>query len=103
MKTDTIHFSHENERYLQYNSRAGHNDNSLARQKMKRFLVSVMNADLTPMQKLCFTEHIMKGRQQKDIAEQLGLSCSTVCRHIAAGKKKLKHAADIYSTRSDFL
>ena len=96
MKTGTVHFSPENERYLLYDLNHKQSDNREARQRMKLFLLHVMDADLTPMQKYCFTEHVMNGRPQKEIAEQLGLNCSTVCRHIAAGRNKLKKAAGLF-------
>ncbi len=94
MKTNKIHFTKENERYLLYNERFSGNDNNEKRKRMKLYLLNVMESDLTPMQKFCISEHIMKGRAQKEIARQLGLNNSTICRHIAAGKKKLKKAAE---------
>ena len=52
--------------------------------------------DLTPLQHYCLTEYYLKGVKQKEIANALGLSTSTVSRHIAAGTKKLKVATKYY-------
>ncbi len=44
-------------------------------------------------QRICASDFWLNGKKQKEIARELGLSQSTVCRHIAAAKRKLRHAA----------
>ena len=98
MKTRLIHINESNENYIgfqQYNRNRSSNIASINR--MKRILSKAIKNELTPLQKYCFTEHFLNGKKQKEIAEQLGLNCSTVSRHIAAAKKKLKNIANYYT------
>lgn len=98
MRTRLIHINERNENYVgfqQYNK--DRNTNAASINRMKRILAKAIESELTPLQKHCFTEHFLNGKKQKEIAEQLGLNCSTVSRHIAAGKKKLKTIANYYT------
>ena len=67
--------------------------NTQAIEKMRKLAHSVMDTELTALQRYCVTEYVMNGTKQKDIAWELGLSRSTVSRHITAGMKKLRNAA----------
>ena len=96
MQTDLIYIDDDNERFLSYTfSNQISLTNNRRRMRMKRLAESVISTELTPMQQYCVTEHYLCGKKQKEIAEQLGLSRSTVSRHIGAGMKKLKHAAQL--------
>lgn len=98
MKTQLIHINERNENYVgfqQYNK--DRNTNAASINRMKRILAKAIESELTPLQKFCFTEHFLNGKKQKEIAERLGLNCSTVSRHIAAGKRKLKNIANYYT------
>ena len=46
--------------------------------------------------KTCITGVFFDGKAQKEIAIELGLSRSTVSRHIKAGLQKLRDVADLY-------
>ena len=97
MKMNLQHFNSINENYYQFSAfgqRGATNAHDI--EKMKRFVANAIKNDLTPLQQFCVTEHCINGRKQKDIAEQLKLSRSTVSRHISAGTKKLRIAAEYY-------
>lgn len=76
-----------------------HNDdtaNSDRRSKMKSLLNNAIANELTDRQRVCIIEHYLNGRKEKDIANELGLSPSTVCRHISTAEKKLMHIANYF-------
>ena len=56
-------------------------------------LIVLLENELTERQRVCASDFWLNGKKQKEIARELGLSQSTVCRHIAAAKRKLRHAA----------
>lgn len=71
-------------------------DNSKEIRRMIKFLVNAMDKVLTPSQNTCITMVFFDGKKQKEVAEILGLSRSTVSRHIKAGLQKLKDASELY-------
>ncbi len=94
MKTKMIHRNADNEGFFDYHiALQPKGTNALKLEKMKKMLLDVIQTELTPQQRFCVVGHLMYGMKQKDIASELGISCSTVSRHIAAGKRKLKLAA----------
>lgn len=78
--------------YLSQNDRS--NTDSIA--EMLRFLKDAMQRELTSQQRTCLWMSAIEGVPQRTIAKQLGVNASTVCRHIAAAKRKLKHVARYY-------
>lgn len=64
--------------------------------EMYRFIMEGMRRELSERQRECLRLFLVDGLKQKDIADQLGLNASTVCRHIAAGKRKLLHISSYY-------
>lgn len=64
--------------------------------KMVRFLKNAIRDELTDQQRVCLQMSVFEGFSQREIAENLGLNASTVCRHIAAAKRKLRHVAQYY-------
>lgn len=70
--------------------------NEKTRARMKNILVRAMETELTDMQRLCVSGYYLGGKKQYVIAEELGLSRSTVCRHIKAAEKKLKGIAGYF-------
>lgn len=98
MKTRLQYFDEKNTSLLcfqHYRQKTG-SVNSREVARMRALMLTALEKELTPLQKICLTEYIMHGTKQKAIAASLGLNPSTVCRHIAAGMKKLKHAAAYY-------
>ena len=67
--------------------------------EMYRFIMNVMRYELSERQQECLRLFLVDGLRQKDIADQLGLNASTVCRHIAAAKRKLLHISSYYTDR----
>ena len=66
-------------------------------ERMKRILNRAIERELTPRQRDCLTLYYLSGMKMKDIAAHLGLSRSTVTRHIQAAEKNLKNIARYYS------
>lgn len=97
MKAELQYFNSVNEKYFDYSVyKQNGATNTREIEKMKKFVAGAIKNNLTPLQQFCVTEHYIKGRKQKEIAEQLGLSRSTVSRHVSAGTKKLKLAAEYF-------
>ncbi len=87
-------FVYDRVSYLAYTSAGGTNKDE--RRKMKVILKKAMFTELTELQRFCLTEHYLKQRKMKDIAQELSLNPSTVTRHIHRAKEKLKHIASYY-------
>ena len=66
-------------------------------ERLKRVLSKSLNGVLTDTQRYCITEFYINRKKQKDIAKDLGVAPSTVCRHINRGLKKLRSIASYYS------
>ena len=66
------------------------------RERMKRILSRAIRHGLTDRQRLCVTKYYLEGMKMKDIALELGLSKSTVSRHITAATRKLRKVASFY-------
>lgn len=81
--------------FAAYNRRGS--DNSSQRELMKRVLKRAITGELTEMQRRCLTEFYLGGKTQTQIAREMGLNRSTVCRHIAAAHRKLRKVASYYS------
>ncbi|MDO4287245.1 MAG: sigma-70 family RNA polymerase sigma factor [Eubacteriales bacterium] len=59
---------------------------------LRRQLLSCMAETLTSQQYQVFVLNFLEGMPQKDIADELGLSPSAVCRAVAAAKYRLRLA-----------
>lgn len=70
--------------------------NRAQRERMKRILSRAMRYGLTDRQRDCMTMYYLEGMKMKDIAKAMGLSSSTVSRHITAATKKLRKVASYY-------
>lgn len=75
---------------------AEENTNFNSREKMKKILSLAVINELTDKQRKCITDYYLNGKKEKDIAKELGVNSSTVSRHIAKAKEKLKHIASYY-------
>ena len=97
MTPQILHLNQENNNYFDYIAQKNAADfmpeYNLRRKRLKRITLLMIDTELTEKQRYCILEHLLYGRKQKDIARELNLSESTVCRHIAAGKRKLQRAA----------
>lgn len=70
--------------------------NNRERQHMMKILYRAMQIELTDRQRNCITMYFLNGMKMKDIATDLGLSRSTVTRHIQAATRKLRKVASYY-------
>ena len=92
-----FHLTDENVNYFEYMAQANaaaNADKNSCNNKLKRITKLMMDTELTERQRYCIVEHLMNGRKQKDIAKEMNVNESTVCRHIAAGKRKLHRAVE---------
>ena len=64
--------------------------------RMKNILSKAMVSELTTRQRDCLRMYYYDNMKMKDIAVTLGLSNSTVSRHIKAAQTKLKNVARYY-------
>ena len=98
MRTQIFHFNEINDnRYsMMSESFRSAGDNRAERQRLSRILHKAMEGSLTKMQLTCLTAYA-EGVPQKQIAAELHLSRSTVCRHIKAAKTKLRKITSYYS------
>ena len=71
-------------------------DNSKEIRRMIKFLVNAIDKCLTEQQKTCITMVFFDGKKQKEVAEIIGISKSTVSRHIKAGLQKLRDVSELY-------
>ena len=86
-----------NDNILSYEYWSSHGrDNSKEIRRMIKFLVNAMDKCLTEQQKTCITMVFFDGKTQKEVAIELGLSRSTVSRHIKAGLQKLRDISELY-------
>lgn len=96
MRHSVVHITERNADKLftyDFNFRKG---NDLYRRKITAILRSAIKNELTDKQRYCLCEHIYKGRSMKEIASELGVSPSTVTRHIQNARKRLKNVARYY-------
>ena len=71
-------------------------NNRPERERMKRLLLRAIRHELTDRQRECLMMYYLEGMKMKDIAKSLGLSSSTVSRHIGSAVHKLRRIADYY-------
>lgn len=97
MRTNIVHFNDKNEnKILFWNFNPNASSNAAGREKMKKILIRALETELTDRQRKCITDYYLLGRREKDIACELGISPSTVSRHITNARKKLRHIASYY-------
>ena len=64
---------------------------------LKRILHKAIQSELTERQRECVLMYYFQNMQMKEIAENFGLSPSTVSRHISAAQKKLRRIVAFYA------
>lgn len=95
--------SHQRESYGDYlyyqNWLKEQNSDSKSCAKWRRivttYIYSFMKLNLTPRQFMCYTEYFVNDKTMREIGEMLGISKSTVCRHISSAKKKMESLGDL--------
>ena len=93
MKCERVSLSDSNEPFIAFNMWNRGSDNRPEREKMKRFLKLAMRIELTDRQRYCVIEHYYGGKKMTEIAEALGVSKSTVSRHISSALRKIKRVS----------
>lgn len=68
-------------------------NNAGARDEKKRKLLQIVQTELTPIQRTIVTECIINDRSQTDVAKELGVNKSTVCRTLKKATAKIKRFA----------
>ncbi|MGM9613606.1 MAG: RNA polymerase sigma factor [Butyricicoccus sp.] len=66
-------------------------DNRAWRTAFREAFFRAMRDTLTERQYEALRLHYLEGKSQKEIAALWGVSPSAVCRHLARGKKRLRH------------
>ena len=97
MRTKVLHFSDLNINLL--SSLNGQIDSKPTgnKEKLLRVLRRSMDGGLTDLQRFCVEEHFINNRRQYQIAAELGVTPSTVNRHIKRAVEKLKIIASYYN------
>ena len=96
MKHERIRLDDKNTPLISYYLSQHGSDNRSERERMKRVLMRAVRYELTDRQRECLTMHYLEGMKMKDVARSLGLSSSTVSRHIASAVRKLRKVAAYY-------
>lgn len=97
MRMQVLRMDERNERYCEFHSMSRCRNTNTAELKRKaRFLMKLIDSELTEQQRICATAYWLDGQKQKEIAAALGLDPYTVSRHITAARKKLRSVARYY-------
>lgn len=93
----TVHITGKNERRILGGSVLEQSEtNRQQRGEMKKILRHALLGELTERQRRCVTDYYFNGKKEWEIACELGLNPSTVCRHIASAKRKLRRVTGYY-------
>ena len=101
MRHGVIHLSNLNADLISYYLYSHGDDNQADRNKMKRILKRAICHELTQRQRDCIIMKYFKNMKNNEIAERLGLSKSTVSRHIKAAESNLKKIAIYYMDKKE--
>ena len=93
---ERVYLDDRNTPLISYYLSHGGADNRPQRERMKRLLIRAIKHELTDRQRECLTMYYLDGMKMKDIARSLGLSNSTVSRHISSASRKLRRIAEYY-------
>lgn len=98
MRANLIHFRDDNTDKLTCIYRAVHSGaNTRDVEKLRQILSKSIDGELTGLQRYCITEYFYNHKRQNQIADELGVAPSTVCRHISRAITRLKNVASYYS------
>ena len=99
MPLPTVFLDDKNTDYFSLHSLSQYKRTNRAElERKKRLVLRVIDGELTPLQRICANAYWLDGMKQKDIAAQLGLSKTTVSRHISAAKRKVQAVAQYYQS-----
>ena len=93
---ERIYLDDDNERLISYYLSNHGSDNRPELARMRRIMSRAIRRELTDRQRECLTLYYLEGMKMKDIARELGLSNSTVSRHISTSLVKLRRVAEYY-------
>lgn len=96
MLHEKVYFNDKNSDIIAYNMSRAKESNDKDIVKMKKIMRKAICEELTYRQRECLTMYYFENKKMKDIAKMLGLSPSTVTRHIKAAKKRLINIAKYY-------
>ncbi len=96
MRHNLLSLNDKNEDIITFCNFSSNGSNSLQIENLKKVLFLALKFELTDRQRECITMYFLENRKIPQIADELSLSCSTVSRHITAGKKKLMKLAKYY-------
>lgn len=96
MRRERVFLNDENSDLIAFSLYQGGASNRPERERMKRILSRAIRCELTERQRSCLVKHYLEGMKMKDIAKEMGLSKSTVSRHISAAELKLRKVASYY-------
>ena len=96
MKRERVFMSDDYADFLAYSLYNQGSDNRPERERMRKILMRAIRHELTDRQRDCILLFYIDGMKMRDIASRLGLSASTVSRHISAATRKLRKVASYY-------
>ena len=96
MRHDRLYIDEDNSDLIAYHLYLKGTTNRPERERMKRILTRAICCELTERQRSCLVKYYLEGMKMKDIAKEMGLSKSTVSRHISAATLKLRKVASYY-------
>ena len=96
MRRERVFLSDENSDCIAFQLYNHGSTNRSERERMKKILSRAIRHGLTERQRVCVVKYYLEGMKMKDIARELGLSRSTVSRHISAATLKLRKVASYY-------
>lgn len=94
MAIKNLCFNEETEKLYMQRMGEEREDNVNKRKRMKNLLTKAMLTQLTNRQSICVSEYYIQNKTMETIAAELGISKSTVSRHIKAAMKKLNKLND---------
>ena len=96
MVHESLYLDDKNTQLISYYLAYHGGSNRPERERMKKLLLRAISHELTGRQRECMTMYFLEGMKMKNIARSLGLSNSTVSRHIGSAVHKLRRIADYY-------
>lgn len=96
MRHERVYLTDESSDLIAFHLYQHGSTNRPERERMRKILLRAIRHELTDRQRSCLTMYYLEGIKMKDIAKTMGLSKSTVSRHISAATRKLRKVASYY-------